>query len=556
MTGSIGCPRCGAPSQAGARFCGSCGTPVLGPPPGPATEAPPPASGPPPEPPSWLTAPQVPVAPPPVAPPPAASVPPPSWNAPTAGWNVPPTAGPTPAVRDWATRHGVTAQRFTAGDWPGAVLAVLACVGSMLVLAALALAVMGVAGTPSITGGQFIALVAMVVALAMGGSVNVEGISGFGVNGAASVAEVPLALTVIGFGALAMVFVRRLRDRRVPNLTEAALQALRVWIVLLGALLVVCLVGRFQVDAYPTGGGFGTPGLHMTAGIGSTLFFGTCWLAFVLVAATIWRLPALLPPRLCVWRDRAGGPVAGAAVAIGLCCVAALLYGVLYLIVESAGSSGVSITPGAVAGVLVLLGPNVLLAVFGFAVGVPLTATPTLLSGLPGLGSGSSGGFGGTGGTASLSLLDVTDQEPIFWLVPLVAAVAIVVGGLVAALHGTSPAEARRSFWRVGVALGAFLLVIAVSTSASAGGGVGAVQGDYAVHLHFVIAPLFGLLWGLVGGWVGALLAPGMPAAFINGVRSHTDRARRLAYFGSAAAPGFPTGPYPAGPTPGEGRPS
>jgi hypothetical protein len=191
---------------------------------------------------------------------------------------------------------------------------------------------------------------------------------------------------------------------------------------------------------------------------------------------------------------------------------------------------------------LLLFGPNLLLATFGFAVGVPLTVTPSI----PFLSSRSS-----SNGT-SVSLLDVTDQDPIFWLVPLATAIAIVVGGLVAALHAPSPDEARRSFWRVGLALGGLLLVIAVSTSASGSAGVGDLFGGFGAHLDIVIAPLFGIFWGALGGWIGALLAPGMPAGIIGRIRAHADRARQRAYYGQPAQPGpFPGGPHPAGPGPG-----
>lgn len=526
MTVPISCHRCGTPAQAGARFCGTCGGEMA---------AVPPSSTP-----AWLS--QAPPAPsafvqPAVPPQPGPATG--SWNVPpqpTGGWAAPSGPAPGPDLRAWAAQYGLTSARFTAGDWAGAALAVVAGVGVMFVLAVVGLLVLGITDVPLFTTSRFVAVAAMIVALAFGGSVSVGGVSGLGVDGAAGLSVVPLTLTAIGFGLLARIFVRRLRARGVRSLGDAVLQGVRVWIVLLGALLVVCLFGRFQIGSDLTGSsgsGLGAAGLHVTAGIGGTLFFGSCWLAFVLALATVWRLPALLPPRLRAWRDRAGGPAAGAAVAVAVSCVVIVVMAVAYALVQTSGQLG-TVTAGTRAGasigaLLLLLGPNVVQIVFGMAVGSPLSAASIISA----LYSASSGRTGISG--ASVSLLDITDQQPVFWLVSLAAAVAIISGGLIAAVHSASPEEARRSFWRVGVALGALLLVIAVSTSMSVTGGILGLQGGASVHLDYLLAPLFGVVWGAFGGWLGALLAPGVPPGVIAGIRGHVDRARWRAYSGGVA---------------------
>jgi hypothetical protein len=438
-------------------------------------------------------------------------------------------------MREWAARYGFTPQGFTTGDWSGAALAVGAGIGAMILLATVGLLI-GLSDAP-VTTGQFIAAVGLVVAMAAGGSISIDGVSLQAIGGGASASLVPLSITTVGFGVLAAVVARRLRLRGVRSMADAALQAARVWILLLAALLVVCLIGRLQItDASSTGGGFGALGLHVTAGIGSTLFFGSCWLAFVLAVAVIWRLPALLPPRAQAWRNRAGGAVAGVVAAVVLSAVIALLIIVVTAADSPAGSATLSNgqAAGVAAGALLLFAPNALLTAFGVAVGTPISVSPSIASGL--LGSNAGGSTG-----ASFSLLDVTDQEPIFWLVSIATAFGIVAGGIVAALHAPSPTEARRSFWAVGVAAFAVQLVIAVSTSVSVNGGIFGVQGSIAWHLHFVVAPLLGLLWGALGGWIGALLAPGMPAGIVNRVRNHADRARYRAY-------GGPLGPGRGGP--------
>jgi len=441
-------------------------------------------------------------------------------------------------LRTWAARQGLSRERFTGGDWAGAALAALGGVGAMLAVVTIGLLLIGFGNVPDISTGNVIAAIAMGAALAVGGTVDVAGVSGFGVDGNASVALSPLSVTAIGFTVVATIFVRRLRARGAAHITDGLLQAARVWIVLLACLLVVCLVGRFQVSSAPTSGGaaFGVPGLHVTTDIASTLFFGSCWLITALTVAITWRLPGLLPPRARGWREMASGPAAGALTALVLSCVAAVLFLIVVGLVNgdfaNLAGSGASVT--AVLGNLLLLGPNLLLAAFGFAIGVPLAANSSVLPVVTDLTE-----------FTSISLLDLTDRDPRFWFVPLVVGVAIMVGGLITALHASSPQEARRSGWWLGITLGAALLTVALSTSVSVSGGLLDVSGDVNLHLYYLIAPLFGFCWGALGGWIGALLAPGMPATVIDGVRGHIVRARQRVLF---AATTHHREPYPNGP--------
>ena len=488
MTGWTDCRRCGA-GRGGAACV--CGAPSAGPLPTPsallrrATTQAPPAPGPGPARP----------APPLPAPPLPAPAP----------FDPAPFAGLGPALG-----------RFVSGDWVGAAAAVAAGVTAMFVLAGIALGLVE-AGTEStvFTPGQFVVLSAVVVALAAGGSVEV----GTGdPDRTAGLAETPLLLTAVGFGLLATVFVVRLRRRGVIGLGGAALQAARVAVVQLGALLAVCGVAQVRAGI----GGTGSTRVHATVGTVDTLLSGSGWLALALVVATLWRLPALLPPRARAWRDAAGGPAVGAVVAVGLSCLAELiLAGVLLLASGTLDDASAGAVVAVTGGALLAL-PDLLLLAFGLTLGAPLTLPASSLR-----------GWGGFGSRTSVVLTDVTERVPIAWLLPVAVAAAVVVGGVLAALHAASPHEARRACWRSGVALAMVAAVIAVGTTVS-GSGAGFGAGGVLVRLDLALAVLLGLLWGVLGGWVGAVLAPALPGRFIDAVRGHVTKARRSAYLGPA----------------------
>jgi hypothetical protein len=530
------CPQCGGPlGGADIRFCGHCGEALPG---AGAAAAPAPR-------PSTPTPPQTPTP-----------APPPPW----------PAAGPNPAaaetgwddrlgsgggggassVRDWAAAAGLSPERFRAGDWPGAARAVLIGVATMIVLSAACLLLVGFSGSV----GDGVKVVAMLTALAAGGSLHVgTGVAGAGA-GSASVSFLPLAITAVGFTTMAVLFVRRLARAHVSTGIEVAYQAARAWLVLLAALLVVCLLGRSGGLRADPGGSSGLlgglSGTRLAVGITATLFYGSCWLVLALGTATAVRLAHVLPARLRNWRDAAAGPFAGAVATLALSWLAAAAFvGVAALIYQGTGTSTGTGTSGsgssvlAVAGAVLLLAPTVLLAVFAFALGVPAQAGlgGSALSSLPG------GTLSGLGTSGSLSLLDVTDADARFWLVPVIAALAALAGGVVAALHAPGPAHARRDGWRFGPALAVLLLTIAICTGVSGQGAGSLFSGSASVsagaHLNYVAAVLLGLLWGALAGYLGALVAPALPAPLIASIRGRVARARTTATgTGGPPAPG------------------
>src|SRR5664280_2728962 len=361
-----------------------------------------------------------------------------------------------------------------------------------------------------------------------------------GVNPTAVMAsgrKLTLAITAVGFTTMAVLFVRGLARQRISTGIEVAYQAVRAWLVLLAALLVVCLLGRSGGLGASTGGNSGLlsgmGGTRLSAGIIATLFYGSCWLALALGLAVLARLPHVLPARLRNWRDVAAGPFAGVVTTLALSWLAAAAFLLVGALIYNGNSTSTGTSTGsgssvlAVIGGVLLLAPTVLLAVFAFALGVP--AQP---------------GLGGLGTGGSISLLDVTDADTRFWVVPVIAALAVLAGGAVTALHAPGPTQARRHGWRFGPALAGLLLTIAVSTAIS-GQGTGSVLSvggsiSADAHLNYVAAVLLGLLWGAAGGYLGAMVAPALPGPLIASVRGRVARARArtAAATGAGGAPG------------------
>lgn len=468
MSGIRYCPACGEPvSRPAARFCGRCG--------------------------ANLDAPTV-------EPPTAAA----SWEESEAARSTSPPQFATayrPAlstVRDAAARHGLSADALFGGDWRGAARTAVGGVGAMVVFTALCLFLVGAAtGTGDASVRDVVALVAMVSALAAGGSVNLDG-QGFGlaVEGAASV--VPLGATVVGFGVLGALFVRGLRSGG-PSRAAVVLQAVRVWAFFVPTMLVVCLAGR-RGPGVPAPGAttFETTSVAATTSIGSTLATASLLLAAALAVAVGWRVPTVLPTRWLPWRSAMAGPLVGLAVALtaftALAVVTALLSPLfLNAPVTAAPSSGSGFAAvSAALGVALLVGPGLVLAAFGFALGVPAVLD------LP---------FDLGPGQGSFDLLGLTDSDARFWLIPVGMLLAMVTGAAVAALHASTPDQARRRSWWFGIATALAVLLAAILTTVSVD-GAGLMVG---FHLAYVLGPVVGFAWGVATGWLGAVLAPRLP---------------------------------------------
>jgi hypothetical protein len=219
----------------------------------------------------------------------------------------------------------------------------------------------------------------------------------------------------------------------------------------------------------------------------------------------------LLVTGVALARDVLAGPTAGVGAVLGSCWLGGLALvvgGVLARAAQdtSAGSAGwvpgglgavgSSASSGASAAGLVavvavvVFAPTALLGAFAFCLGVPLVGS-------------------GRTGRSDIGLVHLLGEGPSWWLAPLVGAIVCVLGGMVAALHASSPDDAVRRGWALGPALAAVLALLTVVTALSAD--------PFGVELDLAPAVVLGLGWGAAGGLLGAVIAPGLPPGLRQG---------------------------------------
>lgn len=244
--------------------------------------------------------------------------------------------------------------------------------------------------------------------------------------------------------------------------------------------------------------GRGTAGSGTLAvAVAPTVLGGLLWFAGALALGIAWRRPEVLPPGARRVRDLLAGPTAGIGAVLGaswLGGLALVVAGTLAgadpraALVPGVGDEG----PPAVAVVVavVVFAPAVLLGALAFCLGVPVVGrTP----------------FGDPG----TELVDLLGTGPSWFLAPLVGVVVCTLGGMVAALHAPTPDAALRRGWALGPALALTLALVAVVTAVAAG--------PFAARLDLAPAVVLGLAWGALGGLLGAVIAPGLPAALRGG---------------------------------------
>ena len=380
----------------------------------------------------------------------------------------------------------------TPRDWLAATLAAAAVLAVLAVPGAL-LAV--VAGTESPTGAAVspLVLVPVSVALGVGGSVAVQLDLGLLGGLHSVVAGTPLLVTGVAMATGASLVVG---DTRPAAAVPA--QAVRTLAAFLVGLTGIALTGRVA-----------TTGGTITVAVLPTLLGGALWCAGALALAIAWRRPDALPPALRRARDLLAGPTAGVGAVLGSCWLGGLalvVAGALARAAQGPSAGAAGRLPGGVSGAVgasgssaaglvvvvavVVLAPTALLGAFAFCLGVPLVAR-------------------GPTGRSDLGLVHLLGEGPSWWLAPLVGAIVCVLGGMVAALHASSPDDAVRRGWALGPALAAVLALLTVVTALSAD--------PLGVELELAPAVVLGLGWGAVGGLLGAVIAPGLPPALRQG---------------------------------------
>ncbi|WP_327712910.1 streptophobe family protein [Streptomyces sp. NBC_00464] len=394
-----------------------------------------------------------------------------------------------------------------AHGWGDALLTVVAGLVAMGVTAALGL---WAAGATDLPGGSFSRVVAAVVVMAAGGSVDLSGNAGELAQTHADISVLPLSVTLVGALVLAAGFLRPLRHRAVATTRELAGWAARIALLWALVLIGLSLLARqtFAIPgADPTGGVIGvfdaSPRAGFRADIPLTLVLGLLWLAGVLVLALLVSRGAPLPARLVRFQESVR-PAAYAMVALLLACVALGL--VIALVVAVTQGQ-----PAATFAVILLGLPNLVWLVLTLGLGASWEGKVDGPFGLP-----MPQLLDSVLRTPDLSTLNVgtlAEQDGrAWWCVVVAAALTLAAAFLMAA---RSPARMRP--WQhalhmaAALTLTVFAVCLLVRISAhyglsllGLGGGLG---GEVLLRPRLWGALGLAILWGLVTGLLGGLLA-------------------------------------------------
>ncbi|MCX4977292.1 streptophobe family protein [Streptomyces sp. NBC_00620] len=409
-------------------------------------------------------------------------------------------------------RHGD--QSAARHGWLQAVLAVLAGLIVMGVVAALGLWAAGAADLPD---NAFPRVVAATVVTSVGGTIELSGDAGVIADTQAGLTVIPLSVTLAGALVIAAGFLRPLRHRAVAGAPELAGWAARIAVLWLLALVGLALFAR-QDFTIPLGDGaigdigdlFGaSPKVGFETDVPLTLVFGVLWLAGILVLALLVSRGAPLPPRLLRFQESVR-PAAFAMVALLLTYVALGL--VIALVV--------AVTRGHTAETfaVILLGlPNLVWLAFTLGLGATWTGRvdgpfglpmPHLLDEVL-----------RTPDISTLNLSTLADFDGKVWWLLVVDAVLLLAAAFLMAAR--SPARMR--LWQhavhMAVALALTVLMICLVGRISAHYGLsllgigdigGGLSGELFLRPKVWTALGFAVLWGLVTGFLGGLMAKGV----------------------------------------------
>ncbi|MEU7433959.1 streptophobe family protein [Streptomyces sioyaensis] len=395
--------------------------------------------------------------------------------------------------------------------WAHALGTAVAGIVTMLVIATLGLWAAGAADLP---GGAFPSVIAATVVVAAGGSVGLSGDAGVLAQAHANLDAVPLSVTLAGALVTAAVFLLPLRHRAVAGTGELLGRIARTavcWLVLL-LLLALASSHDFRITvgndiADQLGAELGaTPVIGFRADVPATLGVGLLWVLALLVLTFLISRRAPLSPRLLHFQDSVRPPAFAMLLTLLAYAAIGLVIGIVELFTRG--------DPARTFAVLFLGLPNLAWMALGIGTGggwvghvdkaIGLPVPPALDQVLR------------TRGQRTLDLNSLSAYDGRVWLLVAVAAVVLLAAAFFAAVR--SPA--RRPAWRhaveMAVALALTLFTVGLLTRISASFGLSLIGvGDLggglgnAVTLDPQLLRLVGvgLLWGLVTGFVGSLLA-------------------------------------------------
>lgn len=342
--------------------------------------------------------------------------------------------------------------------------------------------------------------VALLLALAVGGSLTAAEPA----VQTADLASRPLTLTIVGYTVLALIVLRRVRADGSARVSAFLRIAAPVLLAHTAALAALTVVSRSRVSLPATYTTLLPSAFELRVDLVSTLVHGTATLVIALVAAFALATPGVRLGRTEYVRALLAAPartlrtltlVLSAAAALGM--VAALVWGTADLNrlagvpplgdVRDAGS--LWRVGGAVA---LLFLPNAAYGLLLFGLGIPISGTI---------------GFGLREGEI-LSVRDLTDANPLAWVLP-VATIALVVttGALAVKPSARSGWRGPAAFW-LALSLPAALLLLpyALGIRAAAGAARPFFDGTTGFDPLFTLA--VGAAFAVVAAAFGWALTP------------------------------------------------
>ncbi|MFJ3583162.1 streptophobe family protein [Streptomyces sp. NPDC090127] len=409
-----------------------------------------------------------------------------------------------------------------ARHWGEALAAVLAGFLAMAVVAALGLWAAGAGDLP----GGFVNVVAAVVVMAVGGKIDLSGDASALAGTNAELTAMPLTVTLVGALVTGFCFLLPLRHHAVARTRDLLARAGRtvlLWLAALAALSAlarrdfpVTIPGGQSQDQDPMSDLFGelleavNPTVGFRTELGPTLLYGLLWILGVLLIALLVSRGTPLPSRL-VRYHQAVRPVASAMLLLLLAYVVIGLV-VGFVVAATRGHAAETFA-------VVLLGlPNISWLALGVGIGGSWQGTVQGPFGLPMPPILDSVLRTDTQGLSTVDLSSLASYDSrAWWLLP-VAALLVLAVAFVAAVR--SPARTR--LWQhalhLGVAFALTMLVVAPVTLVEARFGLSILGiGDLeSLGGRVVLRPDvwkiagLALLWGLVTGFLGGLLASGV----------------------------------------------
>lgn len=402
-------------------------------------------------------------------------------------------------------------QALPRHGWLRALATALTGLVAMVITAALGLWAAGAAGLPD---GALAPVIAAIVVMAVGGTVALSANAGDLAGTQAVLTVIPLSVTLVGALVVAAGFLRPLRHRAVAGTGELAGWAGRIALVWLLGLIGLASAARHTFTlslgdetVEDLGDLFGaSPEAGFRANVPLTAVVGLVWLAGVLVLALVVSRRAPLPGRLLRFQESVR-PAAYAMLGLLLAHVAV---GVVIAL-------AVAVTRGHPAETLAVV-----------LLGLPNVVWLALTVGLGGTWQGQvRGPFDlpmpqvldrvlRTPDAGTLSLGTLTGQDGRWWWLAVVDALLLLVAAFVMAARSPAWMRAWRHAVHMAVALALTVLTVCLvgRISAQLGltlFGIGDLGGSLSGRLFLRpdLWPALGLavLWGLLAGFAGALLA-------------------------------------------------